>query len=377
MITFTQNGSLPIASTFRLNKILNAGKFFSVFSLFFFLLFNTAQAQQAACSFVTIHNVAWVKAPNCADGDRGRGEITVGITGFTGTYTVRVFKILNNALVLQQGLTRTGQTSATQTYTNLGAGYYCFSFTANGCTENIDVPLFCEELGNQGCTPGYWKNHPECWDKWPTQLFPDQRVNSIFMGVPLYGLGTMTLEQALEGGGGSGLEGAAQILLRAAVAALLNAAHEDVDYPRTFASIIADVKAALVSGDRQTMLDLAKALDEDNNLGCPINAHCEAKGEDRSARERTIGIADIAAELSVKARPNPSYGAFNVQIEGGSTDKITMRIMDMQGKLIEQRQNIQPNQVLRIGQTYSPGIYFIEVMQGAKRKQMKLFKSSN
>jgi hypothetical protein len=85
------------------------------------------------------------------------------------------------------------------------------------------------------------------------------------------GLDNNTLLQALSFGGGSDLTGAAKILLRAAVAALLNAAHPNIDYPRTAAQIIADVNAALASGNRNTILALASQLDKDNNLGCPIN----------------------------------------------------------------------------------------------------------
>lgn len=80
-----------------------------------------------------------------------------------------------------------------------------------------------------------------------------------------------TLAGALNYKGGSGVTGAARILLRAAVAALLNSANPDVDYPRTTAEVIADVNAALASGNRSTMLNLASELDADNNLGCPLN----------------------------------------------------------------------------------------------------------
>jgi hypothetical protein len=86
-----------------------------------------------------------------------------------------------------------------------------------------------------------------------------------------FNLDNRTLVQALNFKGGSGAQGAAQILLRAAVAALLNSAHPDVDYPRTTAEVIADVNAALASGNRSTMLALATELDDDNNLGCPLN----------------------------------------------------------------------------------------------------------
>ncbi|HEU0292704.1 MAG TPA: hypothetical protein VFR47_08200 [Anaerolineales bacterium] len=85
------------------------------------------------------------------------------------------------------------------------------------------------------------------------------------------GLDNITLRQALSLRGGSRTTGAARILLRAAVAALLDSAHPDINYPRSAADIIADVNAALASLNRSTMLNLAAELDADNNLGCPLN----------------------------------------------------------------------------------------------------------
>lgn len=124
--------------------------------------------------------------------------------------------------------------------------------------------------GGQGCTPGYWKNHTDSWPA--TGYSPGQKVQSVFAKASLYpGLGSDTLHAALSFKGGSTLEGAAGNLLRASVAALLDASHPGVDYPRTPASVISDVDAALASGNRDTLLSLASALDADNNLGCPLN----------------------------------------------------------------------------------------------------------
>jgi hypothetical protein len=124
--------------------------------------------------------------------------------------------------------------------------------------EECDPPV-----GDDGCTPGYWKNHLGSWSGYS----PSATLTSVFGAGALGG----TLLEGLSFGGGSGLDGAKRILLRAAVAALLNAASPDVDYTRTTASVIADVTAALNSNDRSTILALALALDADNNLGCPLN----------------------------------------------------------------------------------------------------------
>ena len=76
---------------------------------------------------------------------------------------------------------------------------------------------------------------------------------------------------ALDFGGGPGVDGAAQILLRAGVAGLLNAAHPGVAYPRTSFAVVTQVDFALAAGERDPMLVLANSLDADNNQGCPLN----------------------------------------------------------------------------------------------------------
>jgi hypothetical protein len=123
--------------------------------------------------------------------------------------------------------------------------------------------------GEEGCTPGYWKNHTGAWAG--TGYTPGQTAGSVFSLGGFPSLASQTLLQTLQGGGGSGATGAAKVLLRAAVAALLNAAHSGVDYPRTTTQIVSDVNAALASNNRNTMLALATALDDDNNLGCPLS----------------------------------------------------------------------------------------------------------
>ena len=124
--------------------------------------------------------------------------------------------------------------------------------------------------GSQGCTPGYWKNHEKSW---PTTGFStSQKVSGVFGQAALYpSLGSSTLHQALYFQGGSDLTGAAGNLLRAATAALLNSAHSGVDYPWVTGQVVYDVDAALASQDRDTILGLASGLDQDNNLGCPLN----------------------------------------------------------------------------------------------------------
>lgn len=124
--------------------------------------------------------------------------------------------------------------------------------------------------GTQGCTPGFWKQdfHFGFW----VGFSPTQLVSSVFAGVDP-SLASESLEDALQGGGGPGLVGQEKILLRAAVAALLNASNSSVAYAFTTASIISAVNAAIATGDLTTINSLASVFDNANNGsgGCPLS----------------------------------------------------------------------------------------------------------
>lgn len=124
------------------------------------------------------------------------------------------------------------------------------------------------------CTPGYWKNHTAAWKVY----VPGQTLGGVFSSVAVItatggvSLTNDTLLTALNYGGGNDAIGAAQNLSRAAVAALLNAAHPSVGYPWSVAEIIAKVNAAFASKNRETMISLAAELDKKNNSGnCPLD----------------------------------------------------------------------------------------------------------
>ena len=159
----------------------------------------------------------------------------------------------------------------------------CAALTVVAATTVIGTaPSGATSIGVEGCTPGYWKNHTENWLETSTKAIP---TNALVTGIFAPGAGTrpnlsgLTLLQALQGGGGSGVDGATLILARAATAAYLNAAHEDLGYPWRRKTTGLDARPALVptvskafeSGDRTTMLSLAQRLDADNNLGCPLS----------------------------------------------------------------------------------------------------------
>lgn len=122
-------------------------------------------------------------------------------------------------------------------------------------TDSNGAYYFGEECGGEGLTPGYWKNHLDAWAA--TGYSTGDSFEGIF-GVDVPGA-SPTLLEAVRAGGGK-----FTALNRHAVAALLNAAHPDVDYPYTEAEIIAMVQNAYATGDWSSAKD---NLEDANELG--------------------------------------------------------------------------------------------------------------
>jgi hypothetical protein len=120
--------------------------------------------------------------------------------------------------------------------------------------------------GKEGCTPGFWKNHPEDWEGFS----PDQTLDEVFDAAGLGSLGSTTLLDALSFRGGPSVVAAKRILLRHAVAALLNSAHSGVDFGMTTAEVISLVDDALASDDRDEILAAKNVLAALNQRDCPL-----------------------------------------------------------------------------------------------------------
>lgn len=122
--------------------------------------------------------------------------------------------------------------------------------------------------GNQGCTPGYWRNHADRW----TGVAPTDEFDATFDVIS--GLGsTYTLGHAIWAQGGGILA-----LARHATAALLNAyggvPNQDgttVEYQYSGAQVLAMVKVAIDSGDAATIESTKDLLAAANEAGCPLS----------------------------------------------------------------------------------------------------------
>jgi hypothetical protein len=249
------------------------------------------------------------------------------------------------------------------------------------CTPPPPPPVI---RGNYGCSHGYWKN---CADKsWTDAGYTrTQKFSTVFgitNGRSTITVGTTTLQQSLEIGGGG-----YKNLARQGTGALLNAARGFFPYTKNeiltavqsmFNNGTATLPNVTVSGHNYPGGNyndagvLASYLDYLNNLGCPLNN----AGNMTSVSSRTTAIEEAGAKnkFDATAYPNPSSGTFVLQLEGVSNELVSIRIVDMTGRLVEERTNLASNQPIKIGEKYAPGMYYVQVKQGLSSKQLKLVK---
>jgi hypothetical protein len=125
-------------------------------------------------------------------------------------------------------------------------------------TATLVINVVCEF---DGCTPGFWKNDtPANAPAWA--LLAELGITRDTL-MPVSGL---TYQQALDSPGGS----LNQLNFHTA-AALLNAAHPDVNYTYTTQQII-DMYNEAISPEGRTIEEIKDLLDAANNEGCPLGA---------------------------------------------------------------------------------------------------------
>jgi uncharacterized delta-60 repeat protein len=87
-------------------------------------------------------------------------------------------------------------------------------------------------------------------------------------------------------------------------------------------------------------------------------------------------ITKQGTSLHIHASPNPSAGAFTVQLQGNNVKHpVSIRVYDISGRLLEERENISIGQILHLGNQYKAGTYIIEALQGNRSVQTKVIKT--
>lgn len=103
--------------------------------------------------------------------------------------------------------------------------------------------------------------------------------------------------------------------------------------------------------------------------GCSLTLPATSAINAPSVVERSIG------KLLIRAYPNPSSSYFTIVLQGAKNNPPSaMRVMDIMGRVVEIKNNLQHNQTLIVGEKLQKGIYFIEISNGAEKTLLKLVK---
>jgi hypothetical protein len=82
-----------------------------------------------------------------------------------------------------------------------------------------------------------------------------------------------------------------------------------------------------------------------------------------------------ARDLVAQVMPNPSSTFFNLAIRGSNEGPVTIKIMDIFGRIVERHDRMAANTVLKVGDKWTNGSYFVEVVQGSQRKIIQIIKA--
>lgn len=84
---------------------------------------------------------------------------------------------------------------------------------------------------------------------------------------------------------------------------------------------------------------------------------------------------DLENTSVVSIYPNPSVSYFNINIQAANNiDKISIRILDISGRVLQVKNNLTGSQIVRMGDNLRAGFYIAEIRQGNLIKQIKLLK---
>jgi len=79
-------------------------------------------------------------------------------------------------------------------------------------------------------------------------------------------------------------------------------------------------------------------------------------------------------ELKVKVMPNPTSTYFTLKLESKYDAPVTLKVIDISGRIIDGRAKLASNSTVEIGHNYHAGSYFAEFIQGNRRKVVQLMK---
>jgi hypothetical protein len=153
---------------------------------------------------------------------------------------------------------------------------------------------------------------------------------------------------------------------------------------RCFAGKSAIVKVSMCHVTNSAKNPLVQICVDENAVQAHLNdgdflGSCTIKTRDINTTATEVNPAAIQQQeelgnLSVKVMPNPSSYFFTVAMKSLSKENVKMTLMDITGRVIEQKTNVPANTTIQLGDKYHPGIYIAEFLQGNDKVILRLIK---
>lgn len=104
-----------------------------------------------------------------------------------------------------------------------------------------------------------------------------------------------------------------------------------------------------------------------NNFNCTSSSNRFTETE-LTATNNEINFSNILVF------PNPSSQVFNLKYETSFEEAVNFKIVDAQGRIVQELLNANPNETYTIGENFLPGMYIIIATQGQEQKTIKINK---
>ena len=112
-----------------------------------------------------------------------------------------------------------------------------------------------------------------------------------------------------------------------------------------------------------------------SSLGTCEGGSCDEPASITKSNTKANRYAKNAQDgLQVQVAPNPSRNVFTLYISSTQPEHISLKVMDVSGKVLTNQSQIQPNSTISTGHGLTQGIYFAEVTQNHERVVLKLMK---
>ncbi len=145
---------------------------------------------------------------------------------------------------------------------------------------------------------------------------------------------------------------------------------------------VASTDSAVIDSTLSSTQDSTAIFSEPINISETIAADSLSNTDSTGATADTALVARSAPvvttnrTLQLNAYPNPSANEFNLTLQGGSTDKVTIMVYTFDGRMVFKTVGLS-NSRYSFGNNFAPGIYILKVIQGNNIQTLKVVKAGN